>query len=275
MTNPFPPLLLENWQETRDTLQQYAQIVAKVRRALTPKQKHWWHISLQTCAVGLTTTPIAYGQFVFEIVLNFLDHELVITTSNGDVLSMPMTGQSATDFIDEMQELLQELKIDVAMTPDHFAEEEGVYDDQAIESFWRAFVRIDATFKRLKATFRQESGPVVLWPHHFDLAVLWFSGNLVEGQDPTKADYADEQMNFGFVTGDNGIADPYFYVTAYPLPDGLADTSLPDGAYWHTEGWTGAILPYTLLTTTDTPEDMLFDFLTHVHKLGSALMLGD
>ena len=29
----------------------------------------------------------------------------------------------------------------------------------------------------------------------------WFSGRLVPGQDPANAEYADEQMNFGFSTG--------------------------------------------------------------------------
>ena len=43
--------------------------------------------------------------------------------------------------------------------------------------------------------------PVVLWPHHFGLAVLWFSGHPAPDQDPANAEYADEQMNFGFSTG--------------------------------------------------------------------------
>lgn len=29
----------------------------------------------------------------------------------------------------------------------------------------------------------------------------WFSGRLVPGQDPANAEFADEQMNFGFSTG--------------------------------------------------------------------------
>ena len=66
MTKPFPSLTLADWQDTRDTMQKYAQIVGKVRRTLAPPQKHWWHICLKTCAVGLTTTPIAYDNFVFE-----------------------------------------------------------------------------------------------------------------------------------------------------------------------------------------------------------------
>ena len=31
-------------------------------------------------------------------------------------------------------------------------------------------------------------------------------------------------MNFGFTFGDENIPQPYFYVTAYPMPDGLPGT---------------------------------------------------
>jgi hypothetical protein len=100
----------------------------------------------------------------------------------------------------------------------------------------------------------------------------WFSGRLVPGMDPADEESADEQMNFGFVTGDGSIPDAYFYVTAYPAPEGWTRLPLPEGAYWHTEGWTGALLPYAALAASDRPKALLLDYLRVVQAHGKRLM---
>jgi hypothetical protein len=79
-------------------------------------------------------------------------------------------------------------------------------------------------------------------------------------------------MNFGLVTGDDSIANPYFYATAYPTPDAFTDQPLPDGAYWHTADWTGPILPYAMLTQAGSANDVLLNFLQTTHQAGSRLM---
>ena len=42
----FPPLPLEAWQETKNTLHLYLQIVGKIRLTLFPRLNHWWHVPL-------------------------------------------------------------------------------------------------------------------------------------------------------------------------------------------------------------------------------------
>jgi hypothetical protein len=116
------------------------------------------------------------------------------------------------------------------------------------------------------------TGPVQLWPHHFDLAMVWFSGRTVPGVDTADEETAEEQMNFGFSTGDDGISDPYFYITAYPLPAELVKTPLPPNAVWHTHGWSGAIMPYAALVEADRPEEILLGFLKQVQAAGARLM---
>jgi hypothetical protein len=51
------------------------------------------------------------------------------------------------------------------------------------------------------------------------------------------------------------------------------DLALPDGAYWHTEGWTGAVLPYAALLSDSDPEERLLNFLRMLQGHGSRLML--
>ena len=97
----------------------------------------------------------------------------------------------------------------------------------------------------------------MVWPGHFDLAMMWLPGEKIPGQDPQDEEYLDKQMNFGFTLGDEGIPEPYFYVTAYPLADAFADLDLPAGATWHTEGFTGAVLRYETLLASQDPRSEL------------------
>jgi len=79
-------------------------------------------------------------------------------------------------------------------------------------------------------------------------------------------------MNFGFVTGDGSVSDAYFYATAYPVPDNFSDLELTGGAYWHTEGWTGALLPCAALLRSDQPQRLLLDYLQALQAHGKRLM---
>ena len=60
-------------------------------------------------------------------------------------------------------------------------------------------------------------------------------------------------MNFGFVFGDESFAEPYFYVTAYPLPDAMPQVELPGRTTWKSEGFSGAVLLYRDLVAVKDP----------------------
>jgi len=51
----LPALPLEEWEYTKMTLHLWAQIVGKVRLALTPRRNHWWNVPLYVSVRGLTT----------------------------------------------------------------------------------------------------------------------------------------------------------------------------------------------------------------------------
>ena len=72
-------------------------------------------------------------------------------------------------------------------------------------------------------------------------------------QDSEDEEYADKQMNFGFVFGDESFAEPYFYVTAYPLPAAMLQVELPTGTTWKNDDFSGAVLPYKDLIAMDDP----------------------
>lgn len=269
----FPPLPLEEWQDTRDTLQKYARVLGKIRQALMPRQRHWWHVSLHVTGTGVTTTPMPAGDMTVELSLDFTAHLASIRTSRGDQWDLVLEGQPVKVFKDDTMKALADLGIQPEIDHSLFDDESPrTYDDEKVEAFWQALSQIDVLLKTFKGTHREETSPVQIWPHHFDISLVWFSGRLVPNQDPDNEDYSDEQMGFGFSTGDGGILEAYFYVTAYPAPDGWAGCDLPAGARWQTEGWTGAVMPYSAVVANDEPQELLMSFWQSAHGAGKRLM---
>lgn len=269
----FPLLPPEELRPSRDTIHVYSQLLGAVRRALTPPQKHWWHISLQATAAGLTTTPIPCDDLTFELALDLTTHEFCISTSNGDWWDMTLRGQSGREFVEETLSALDTLGVEVDVDRSQFDDgSRRAYDTTVVEDYWQAASQIDVLLKQFKGELREETSPVQLWPHHFDFSLVWFSGRLVPGEDPQDAENADEQMAFGFSTGDGGIPEPYFYITAYPWQDALTQFDLPPGAQWHTEGWNGALLLYNTLVKSEEPREQLLHFWRMVQAAGASLM---
>lgn len=269
----FPPLALADWRATRDTLHGYARVLGAIRGALTPKQKHWWHISLRVAPNGLTTTEIPAGESRFELRLDLTAHRLVIQAGHAQPPHIPLGGQSSAALGAQILTALAQIGIQPDVDKTTLGDTAPAqYDRAAVERFWRALQRIDATMKRFHESLGANTSPVQLWPHHFDLAMNWFSGRRVPGMDPADEEASEEQMNFGFSTGDDAISNPYVYITAYPLPEKLVKTMLPPDAIWHTQGWTGAVMPYHALTQAEQPEEKLLGFLRLVHGAGSHLM---
>src|SRR5437016_11971726 len=107
----WPPLPLEEWWETYETMHRWAQIVGKTRLALAPMQNHWWQVVLYVTTRGLGTSPIPWQEKTFEIDFDFLDHKLVVRTNEGITRTMPLAPQSVADFYRDYMALLDSLGI--------------------------------------------------------------------------------------------------------------------------------------------------------------------
>lgn len=60
-SSAWPEIEVNQWADTRDTLQLMTQIVGKVRMVNTPKTSHWWNVVLYVSSRGLTTGLIPHG----------------------------------------------------------------------------------------------------------------------------------------------------------------------------------------------------------------------
>ena len=256
----FPALDPGSLDTTRRAIHAYSRVIGAWTKATRKKRKHWWHASLRPSLYGLTTGVI-YGATDFEIELDLAASRVCVRTCNSATHAR-LTGQSSGQVAATVRDALLAAGVDRQLVPGDVSADEDAYAgysaDQAI-LMHRAIGSVAAALEDFRASIREEKSPIQLWPHHFDLSMIWLPGQKVADQDPADEEYADKQMNFGFAFGDEGIPEPYFYVTAYPLPDALPNVQLPTGTTWKSEGFSGAVLLYKDLVATNDPLAYLQD----------------
>ncbi len=266
----FPELQPDAIRATRDALHGYALAMGDFISTFRPRRKHWWQNSLRPCLDGLTTGPV-YAQIDFELELNLRHSELRVRVDNGAQLYEPLRGQPAREMTIRIAHFLSENGLtrppnlgDAAKRIESTTEySASVANDLA--STWRA---VSAALETFRAGIPEETSPIQLWPHHFDLAMMWLPGETINGKDPANEETADKQMSFGFTLGDGTIGEPYFYITAYPQPAAFEKLKLPAGTIWHTAGFSGAVVKYGSLIMEADPEAYLVDLWNDLLRAG-------
>ncbi len=276
-TQHFPSLDAYSIGETKNALQAYARVMGAWLKACRPNRKHWWHASLRPSLSGLTTGVI-HGGVDIEMELNLRDGLLLVHTANGENLSIELLGQPATELAKAVEAFLIGAGIDNRCIPQGVNHDTDTYVGYAAKDAYklsRAINASSAAMSSFRASIGEETSPIQLWPHHFDLSMLWLPGEKIPGQDPDNEEYSDKQMNFGFAFGDETIPEPYFYVTAYPLPDTFPALALPSGSRWQTEGFSGVVVLYQSLLQQKDPKKYLIKLWTHLLSAGRSQMLNN
>jgi hypothetical protein len=245
---------LDTWRPTRDTLQQRVRVIGEAAKQLAAPLSHWWHAALVPGDGELTTRPFHGADGAFDVTVDLREHQVHVQGGGFVPLDLP------TDhFVAAFVAALSAAGADVDLDPAGFASPD-VYDREAVSRFAGAIAHLVPILSSATVSLGGETGPVNLWPHHFDLAVSWLSGRLVPGVDPTDEENAAEQVTLGFSTGDEAIDDPYCFATAYPLPGGLVGSILPSPAEWLSEAFTGGVLRYGAALATGEPSGAIGAF---------------
>jgi hypothetical protein len=282
---PWPELPLAAWRETYATLHLWTQIVGKIRLARTPWLNHSWHIALYVTARGLTTSPIPDGGRTFQIDLDFIDHVLRISTSDGAQRQFALAGQSVASFHAAIMAALAELGIHIAIDempnelpePIRFSEDNqhASYDPHAVRRFLQILVNVDRVFKQFRTGFLGKASPVHFFWGSFDLAVTRFSGRRAPrhpGGVPHLSDdvaceaYSHEVSSAGFWPGSGAIDYPAFYSYAYPEPAGFRAAKVKPDAAFFSEAVGEFILPYDAVRTATDPDQALLEFLQSTYE---------
>lgn len=281
----WPELAYASWRETCSTLRLWTQVVGKIRLAQTPWLNHSWHVALYVTARGLATSPIPYGERAFEIAFDFIDHQLVVMTSDGQVWRMPLRPQTVADFYASVMAALADLGLTIHInekpneTPEaiRFSEDRlhAAYDPEYAHRFWRALLQIDRVFKLFRTGFIGKCSPVHFFWGSFDLAVTRFSGRrapLHPGGVPNLPDdivreaYSHEVSSAGFWPGGGGVEYPAFYSYCYPAPAAFRSTSIQPEAAFFSEELQEFILPYDAVRSSRSPDATLLEFLQNSYE---------
>ena len=281
----WPSLPYENWKDSCTTLQLWTQIVGKIRLAQTPWVNHSWHVTLYVTARGLTTSPIPYERRAFQIDFDFIDHALLVRTSDGAERRLALEPRSVAAFHDALMTALAGLDIRVRIhgspnevpNPIPFCEDHAhaSYDRDYAQRFWRVLLQVDRVFKQFRTRFLGKVSPVHFFWGSFDHAVTRFSGRKAPphpGGIPhlpdavTREAYSHEVSSAGFWPGGGAIEYPAFYSYAYPVPEGFAAMPVrPEAAFFH-EQLGEFILPYDAVRGAEAPDAMLLDFLQTTYE---------
>lgn len=285
----LPELPLAEWEETKDTLHLWAQIVGKVRMASTAPRNHWWHVPLYVDVRGLTTRRMhAENHVAFEIDFDFVDHRLVVATDRGDVESFELAdGLSVAEFDGKLHAALAGLEIDVPIleqpyrapttTPFPDDRQHASYDRDAVERFWHVLGWTDEVLEEFAGWYCGKSSPVHLFWHGLDLAYTRFGGARAAGRpdaDPVDREaYSHDVISFGFWPGDANVREPTYYSYTAPEPAGLRQEPLePSEAQWSAQGSGSlAVLPYDAVQRALDPRAALLMFLESAYRAGANL----
>ncbi len=281
----WPELPLESWQDTYRTLHMWSQIVGKVRLALSPKTNHWWEVPLYVNAVGLTTSAIPYAGGIFEIQFDFINHKLVIQTSQAASRTLALAPRSVADFYREFMTALVSLGIEVKFwkmpveIPDPIPFDKDTqhasYDAEYANRFWRILVCCDAIFKEFRAGYLGKASPVHFFWGSFDLAVTRFSGRRAPERDGadsiTREAYSHEVISAGFWPGGGDIKGAAFYAYAAPEPAGFAQHPVsPAQAFYHPQ-LKEFLLMYDDVRQSHSPGGRLLEFLQSTYDAAADL----
>src|SRR3954470_18261409 len=169
-TAALPPLPYEEWREAKDTLHLWAQIIGKIKLASVPRKNRWWHVPLYVGVHGFTTNLLRQSGVSFQIVVDVVEHRLIVATSQGHSRSFPLhDGLSVKVFQSQLWGALHSLGIEVPIrnepygvpmtTPFDKDLEHASYSPQHTYRLWRILDWTDEVFNEFAGWFCGKASP--------------------------------------------------------------------------------------------------------------------
>lgn len=254
MQGVLPQLIYEDLVPTRDYIRDVALVLSGLQRAFLPKNEHDWQYGLEVVMRGLSTQSFAVADEPLRASIDFVRNMVRVPGAR----AWSLEEYAAPEIYRELLLWLERRGQAVTFKAPHFRG--GRFDAQQAADYAQALWWMDERFRNFSAGLPVGgySSPILLYPHHFDLSLVWFPHN------------DERQLALGFSSGDDMIHEPYLYLTAYPEPAEFTKLPLPDHAYWQSESFSGAILPYRHLVESNQPE-RLFENYTRLFNAAGLL----
>jgi Family of unknown function (DUF5996) len=280
----WPALPYDAWQDTYATLHMWSQIVGKIALAQAPPMNHSWGVSLHVTARGLATRNLPYGERSFSMEFDFIGHQLLIRTTDGDTRGLPLRSRSVAQFYREVMDALGNLHLAVTISslpveipsPIRFEEDtvHHTYDPEFAHRFWRILVQVERVFTACRCQFIGKCSPVQFFWGSFDLAVSRFSGKPAPPRDGPafmRDAYSHEVISHGFWPGSGPLLEPAFYAYCVPEPPGLKTARVEPAAAFYHAGLGEFVLPYDAVRSAKSPDAQIHAFVDSSYERAATL----
>ena len=226
---------LDNWESTRDALHQVALVLGAVRVGSTDPLPNDLHFSVDVTARGLTTSALKIGG---ELQFNFADMTLAYSRDGAQVFSLDIAGHTQKSLLQAVTAGLAARGLTIEPALKHITHDTRFQFDPALAAdYLRVIGGVYTALARFRARLSGYMSSLVVWPHHFDMAFLFFPG---DGTD----EHSDPQLAFGFAPFSDGLERPYIYAYGWSAAAGYVDIPVEAPAKAITEGYTGLYAAY-------------------------------
>jgi hypothetical protein len=232
----------------RDYVQDIAKILGKLQQGYLAPDPNDWFRGLDITENGISTQDLGDGR---RIVLDMWAGQIRTPTS-----TFSITPYTAQQVLEKLQDWLAAHSTTILIPQPEFVTAEPHFESIAANTLvgilsWGH----DQLMTTKSGLTTGVTSPVLLYPHHFDVGFAWYP----DGKTAADTD-KPQQYTVGLSAGDAYIAEPYLYVTQYPEQADFPSRSLPQPAYFHTAGFSGAILRYNDAVHSDQPDKLAQDF---------------
>lgn len=239
----FPPLVLAEWNETRERIHKYCRLVGAIREVLSVPLPKAYHTNLLLCRKGITTSPIprsngSSGQ-TFEVIIEMNHARLCIESNYREPLHIALTGQSLNALCDETCSLLNDIGINPPLERPSFLEgTRGVFDRHHVKKYWQALKSTEKILRKIKSQLPGDSSPIQLHVDTLILSLTWYCKDIFP-------ESILEEIDFGFSTGDDLFPDAHFFIQSFPDRQALKTLVRGDNPDFPVNDNAKLILPYS------------------------------
>jgi hypothetical protein len=231
-----------------------------------------------------------YAGRTVEVELDFVDHNLLVRTSDGATRAIALVPRTVADFYREYTALLGSLGLRIKLWPVPSEMEDVLpfpedqqhrsYDPDYVARCWRILSQASRVIQDFRGGFIGKCSPVHFFWGGFDLACTRFSGRHAPphpGGVPHLPDrvareaYSHECISAGWWPGGGPIGEPLFYSYIYPEPPGYAVAPVRPAEAYYSKDLREFVLPYEAVRKAERPDDMLIQFLQSTYEAGANL----
>lgn len=281
----WPEIDYQADKDTLDALHMQAQVLGKVKVALTRTAPEWQNVPLSVNARGLTTGPLHADDTVIELAFDLVDHAIVIDAADGRREGFDLVPAPLRAFTADVMAALERLDVQVTINPMTVEVPDPVrcdvhegyeaYEREAANRLFRVLAQNATVFADFRAGFWGKQSPVSFWWGTFDLAVNRFDLTPVPpapGMDRIARVGADSrQTAVGFWPGNHRYPKPAYFAYTFPKPDGLESAVIAPGK----AGWNADLGEFLLdfddVRTAADPRAALMEFAVSTYEAGADL----